>query len=159
MSGWGGGYVTDSPYTIGWYRNQSPVRMAIGAIIGGVDADIPAGDDPVTMLELGCGYGFTAMALAASNPSWKVYGVDFNPAHIAAARSWAAEAGLTNVAFIEGDFALWEENPALRELPQMDFVTLHGIWTWIPPRPKAASSVCLGRKSVRAAWCISATTP
>ncbi len=146
MSGWGGGYVTDIPYTIGWYRNQSPVRMAIGAIIGGVDADIPAGDDPVTMLELGCGYGFTAMALAASNPSWHVYGVDFNPAHIAGARAWAAESGLTNVTFIEGDFAQWEDNPGLRGLPQMDFVTLHGIWTWIPPAAQNGIVRLLGAK-------------
>ncbi len=137
MSGWGGGYVTDIPYSIGWYRNQSPVRMAIAAVIGGAEAQIPTGDDTIAMLELGCGYGLTSLALAASNPNWKVYAVDFNPAHIAVAREWAAEAGLTNITFIEGDFSTWEDDPAMRGLPAMDFVTLHGIWTWIPPVAQA----------------------
>ena len=133
MSGWGGGYVTDIPYTVGYYPQQSPVMAALGATIGGVAAPIPTGDDPVMMLELGCGYGYGAMALAASNPNWTITAVDFNPAHIASARSWAAEAGLTNVTFVEGDFTRWEEHPVLRGLPEQDFVTMHGIWSWIPP--------------------------
>ncbi|MSP00680.1 MAG: methyltransferase domain-containing protein [Acetobacteraceae bacterium] len=146
MSGWGGGYVTDIPYSVGWYRNQSPVRIALASIIGGAEAHIPNGDDPVMMLELGCGFGYTAMALAASNPTWTVFGVDFNPAHIAAARDWAVEAGLTNVTFIEADFSRWEDNPALRDLPGMDFVTMHGIWSWIPPAAKTGIVRLLGAK-------------
>lgn len=146
MTGWGGGYITDIPYTVGWYHHQSPMRMAIAAIIGGARASVPQGDDPVTMLELGCGLGFTAMALAASNPAWTVYGVDFNPAHIAIARRWAAEAGLRNVVFIEADLSKWEEEPAIRDLPGMDFVTLHGVWTWVPPGAQAGIVRLLGRK-------------
>ena len=133
MSGWGGGYVIDVNYTLGWYRQQSPVMMALASIIGGAAAPIPGPDDPVLMLELGCGLGYGALALAASNPTWSVTAVDFNPAHIAAAREWAAEAGVTNVRFIEADLSRWEEHPDLRALPEMDFVTMHGLWTWIPP--------------------------
>jgi SAM-dependent methyltransferase len=133
MSGWGRGYVTDVPYTIGWYRQQSPVMMALASIIGGASANIPAGDDPVMVLELGCGFGYGAMALAASNPSWNITAVDFHPAHIAAAREWATEAGLTNITFVEADFSSWEDHPVLSTLPEMDFVTMHGVWSWIPP--------------------------
>ncbi len=136
MSGWGGGYVTDVTYSVGWYRQQSPAMIAMASIIGGASATIPAGDDPVMLLELGCGFGYGAMLLAASNPAWTVVGVDFNAAHIASAREWAAEAGLTNVTFIEADFSRWEDNAAMRALPEMDFVTAHGVWSWIPPAAK-----------------------
>jgi SAM-dependent methyltransferase len=146
MSGWGSGYVTDVNYTIGWYRQQSPMMMALASIIGGASAAIPAGDDPVLLLELGCGFGYGAMALAASNPGWTVTAVDFNPAHIATAREWAAEAGLTNITFVEADFAHWEDNPVLRALPEMDFVTMHGIWSWVPPAAQSGIVRLLGQK-------------
>src|ERR1700722_15116457 len=146
MSEWGGGYVTDIHYTVGWYRQQSPAMMALASIIGGASATIPSGDDPVLLLELGCGFGYGAMALAASNPTWTVTAVDFNPAHIATAREWAAEAGLTNITFIEADFSRWEENPALRALPEMDFVTMHGIWSWIPPAAQSGIVRLLSQK-------------
>jgi len=146
MSDWGGGYVTDVTYSVGWYRQQSPMNMALASIIGGSQATIPAGDDPVQFLELGCGFGYGAMALAASNPSWTVTAVDFNPAHIATAREWAAEAGLTNIAFVEGDLSRWEDNPALRELPEMDFVTMHGVWSWVPPAAQQGIVRLLARK-------------
>jgi SAM-dependent methyltransferase len=146
MSGWGGGYVTDITYSVGWYRQQSPMMMALAATIGGASTPIPTSDDKVMLLELGCGFGYGAMALAASNPNWSVTGVDFNPAHIAGAREWAAEAGLTNITFIEGDFSTWEDNPALRGLPEMDFVTMHGVWSWIPPAAKTGLVRLLAQK-------------
>jgi SAM-dependent methyltransferase len=137
MNGWGGGYVTDVPYSVGWYRQQSPAMMALAAVINGSAASVPAGDDAVQLLELGCGFGYGAMALAASNPNWTVTAVDFNPAHIAAAREWAAEAGLTNITFVEADFSSWEDHPVLRAMPEMDFVTMHGVWSWVPPKARA----------------------
>jgi SAM-dependent methyltransferase len=146
MSGWGGGYVTDITYTIGWYRQQSPMMMALASIIGGASAPMPSADDPVMVLELGCGFGYGAMAQAASNPNWTVTAVDFNPAHIAAAREWANEAGLTNITFVEADFARWEDNPVLRGLPEQDFVTMHGIWSWIPPTAQTGIVRLLAQK-------------
>ena len=88
-------------------------------------------------LELGCGHGFGAMLLAASNPAWRVTAVDYNPAHIAAAREWAAEAGLTNIAFIEADLATLGGCAAARPIPEADFVSLHGVWSWVPPAVQA----------------------
>ena len=133
MTGWGSGYVTDIAYLSGWYRQQSPGLLALACLMNGVETAMPAGDDPVHVLELGCGQGYAALLLAASNPTWRITAVDFNPAHIAAARAWAAEARLENVTFLEADLATLAEDRAARMIPEADFVTLHGLWTWIAP--------------------------
>ena len=93
ISNWGGGYVTDIPYLPGYYRHQSPVHLNIACLLGGFSGLDLAGA-PLTYLELGCGRGFGALALAVCNPCWRVTGIDFNPAHIAAARAFATEAGI-----------------------------------------------------------------
>ena len=149
MNGWSAGYVTDITYVTGWYRQQSPAMMALACLMGSVDVRLPAADDPVQVLELGCGQGFGAMILAASNPAWHVTAVDFNPAHVAAARLWAAEAELTNVTFIEADLATLAEDTASRLIPEADFVTLHGVWSWVP-RAVQDGIVRLLRNKVRA---------
>ena len=146
MSGWGGGYVTDIAYVTGWHRQQSPSIMALACWFGGVAASMPAADDPVSYLELGCGNGFGAMALAASNPAWRVTAIDFNPAHIAVAREWAAEAGVANIEFIEADLATLAGDAAARSVPMADFVSLHGLWSWVPPPVRAGVVALLGDK-------------
>jgi SAM-dependent methyltransferase len=132
MSHWSGGYVTDIAYTTGWHRQQSPSILSLACLLCGVQSPMPMGGDEVTYLELGCGHGFGAMLLAASNPTWRVTAVDFNPAHIAAARDWAAEAGLTNITFIEADLSTLADEAAARSIPEADFVSMHGVWTWVP---------------------------
>ena len=137
MSDWGGGYITDVGYMPGWYRQQSPAMMTIAALLGNVAAHFPGPDDAVSYLELGCGQGYGAMLLAASNPGWTVTAIDFNPAHIAGAREWAAEAGLENIRFIEGDLSTLAEDAASRDIPEADFVSMHGVWSWAPPAVQA----------------------
>jgi SAM-dependent methyltransferase len=132
MSHWGGGYVTDIAYTTGWHRQQSPSLLSLACLLCGVQSPMPASGDEVTYLELGCGHGFGAMLLAASNPTWRVTAVDFNPAHVAAARDWATEAGLTNITFIEADLATLADAATARSIPEADFVSMHGVWSWVP---------------------------
>jgi SAM-dependent methyltransferase len=132
MNGWGGGYVTDIAYMAGYYRLQSPAFMALACLLGGVASPMPSQDDPVSYLELGCGQGFGAMILAVSNPHWTVTAIDFNPAHIAAARAWAAQAGIDNVSFLEADLSTLAEDSASAQVPEADFVSMHGVWTWVP---------------------------
>jgi len=133
MSTWGGGYVTDIAYVNGWYREQSPLIMALACLLGGVASPMPGPDDEVSYLELGCGHGFGAMATAASNPNWRVTAIDFNPAHVVAARERAAEAGLDNITFIEADLAsLADDHARARLVPMADFVSMHGVWSWVP---------------------------
>jgi len=137
MSGWGGGYVTDVAYVTGWQREQSPLIMALACLLGGVAAPMPGPDDAVSYLELGCGHGFGAMAIAASNPCWRITAIDFNPAHIVAARERAAEAGLDNIAFIEADLATLADDAAAHSIPMADFASLHGVWSWVPASVRA----------------------
>lgn len=137
MSGWGSGYVTDVPYMTGYYRQQSPALMTLACLLGNVAAPMPGPDDPVSYMELGCGQGYTALVLAASNPRWFVTAIDFNPAHIATARSWAAQAGIENIRFLEADLATLAEDPAVAAVPEADFVSLHGLWSWVPQPVRA----------------------
>ena len=148
-SGWGGGYLTGTSYLPGWYSQQSPMHLATTCLLMGVACDLPAGDEPVHYLELGCGLGFGSLVLAASNPSWQVTGIDFNPAHVALARSAARDAGLTNVTFLEADLATFYQDEQGRQLPQVDFVSLHGLWSWVTP-PVRAGIVRLLAAKVRA---------
>ena len=55
------GYVTDVPYVPGYYVQQSPVHMVVAARAAGVACDLPEDDDPVHVLELGCGVGVGAL--------------------------------------------------------------------------------------------------
>ena len=137
MTGWGGGYVTDITYMPGWYRQQSPAVLSLACLLGSVMTPMPQADDPVSYLELGCGQGYGALLLAASNPNWRVTAVDFNPAHIATARDWAAQAELANVTFIEADLATLAESDAARAIPEADFVSAHGLWSWVSPAVQA----------------------
>ena len=137
MSNWGGGYVTDVSYLPGYYRHQSPLHLHLACLLGGVEGlDLGPGT-PLSYLELGCGHGFGALALAVCNPSWRVTGIDFNPAHIAAARALAAEAGITNARFIEADLATLAEDPRAYEIAEADVATLHGLWSWVPDPVRA----------------------
>jgi SAM-dependent methyltransferase len=128
---WGGGYVTDIPYLPGYYRHQSPLHLNIACLMGGVAGISVTAETPLRYIELGCGHGFGALMLAGCNPAWEVIGIDFNPAHIAAARSLAATAGIANAHFIEADLSEFAASPALHELPEADVVTMHGLWSWV----------------------------
>lgn len=142
MSTWGGGYVTDIGYIPGYYRQQIPAHMQLCCLLNGVEAELPASG---VFLDIGCGFGFVTTLFAAANPSWRVYGIDFNPAHIAEARAVAREAGATNVTFLEVDLARFiDEQPDL--LPEIDFVTMHGVWSWVPPPVRTGIRRLLGAK-------------
>lgn len=137
MIPWGAGYVTDVNYIPGYYVEQSPVHMVAAARLVGVACDMPDADDPVHYLEIGCGLGVVALTLAASNPGWRITGIDFNPAHIATARTLARQAGIANVTFIEADLASLPESRTADAIPTADFVSIHGLWSWISPAVQA----------------------
>lgn len=132
---WGGGYVTDIDYDHGYYREQSPQQLELVSLLCGVAWGVPR--EGAHYLELGCGQGLGVLVTAAANPSWRVTGVDFHPAHIAAARQLAAEAGIANACFIEADLASFAEEPEGLALPEAHLVTLHGVWSWVAPAVRA----------------------
>jgi len=137
MSGWGKGYVTDIDYLPGWYFQQSPMHMALASLLLGFASDLPGDEEDIHYVELGCGLGFGAMVLAAANPRWRITAIDFNPAHIAQARAIARDAGLPNIAFLEADLATLMDEEDGRRLPQADFISMHGVWSWVSPAVRA----------------------
>ena len=128
MTEWTAGYVGDIEYMPGFYREQGPAHLDLACVIGGVQPPDRLGG--LGYCELGCGQGLTVLILAAANPDGHFVGIDFNPAHIARGRALAAAAGLTNVELIEASFASLLE-PGGPDLPPFDYVTLHGVYSWI----------------------------
>lgn len=143
---WGGGYVTDLAYLPGYYRQQSPLHLNLACLLNRI-AGIPIGPDTaICYLELACGQGFGALMLAACNPQWQVIGIDFNPAHIASARSLAEQAGIMNAHFIEADLADFAESATARDIPPAHIVTSHGLWSWVGDGVRAGIVRLLDRK-------------
>lgn len=131
---WSSGYVTDVEYVPGFYREQSPSIIDLACLIQGYEP--PASNGRFVYCDLGCGQGANALLIAAANPDATVIGVDFHPAQIARARGLADAAGLTNVTFIEAGF---EDIAADRSLlPECDYITLHGIYSWVSSDIKGA---------------------
>lgn len=70
-------------------------------------------------LDLGCGVGgITDLLSPRVGPGGRVVGVDIDRDTVAAARAWAAEQGLTNVEFVEGE-------AAHTDLPSESFDLVH----------------------------------
>lgn len=126
---WARGYPVSEPYPPSWHSFQSPAHLRAICALMGVAWDVGP-DTPLSIVEIGCGTGYTAAVLAAGNPQGQVLGIDYNPAHIAEARSLAAAAGLSNLRYLEADLAELED-AELDRLPEFDLVTVHGVWSWV----------------------------
>lgn len=138
MQSWTEGYVSDIPYSSGFYREMTPSHLRFAALSLGHVADRPS-----SYLELGSGQGFGLALLAAVEPEMRFHGVDFNPEHIVTSRRIASGAGLGNVEFEEASF---EEVAGRGEAGEFDCVGLHGILTWVSPASQAAIVAILGRR-------------
>jgi SAM-dependent methyltransferase len=128
-TGWARGYPVAEPYPPAWHSFQSPAHLAAIAALMGVAWEVGP-ETPLSVCEVGSGTGYTANVLAAGSPDWQVLGLDYNPAHVAEARSLAAAAGLPNVRFLEADLAELDD-AWLGRLPEFDLVTIHGVWSWV----------------------------
>jgi ubiquinone/menaquinone biosynthesis C-methylase UbiE len=117
--------LRETIYTSRYYARQSPVLINYLARRNNVAA-APV-DAPFSYLDLGCGNGVSLNTLAASSPKSKFFGVDLMPEHIANAKRMADEGGIKNATFIESDF----NSLATAELPTFDYITLHGVYSWV----------------------------
>lgn len=132
-SNWSHGYHTDTPYTFGYYAETSPARLALMAGLQGALAQT----GNFRYLDLGCGQGFNLLLHAANHPESEFVGVDFMPSHVAHVRWMIAESGLKNVQVHEADFLKISRDPTfLRD--DFDFVSAHGIASWIAPEVREA---------------------
>ncbi len=127
MTSWSHGYVADSPYTFAYQAGPAPGNLALVCAMMGVDW---RPGPRLTMIDIGCGRGYTVNTLAAANPGWNMFGLDYNPAHVAEAAELAERARLANATFIEADLADMTD-AEIDQLPELDVASLHGVWTWV----------------------------
>jgi SAM-dependent methyltransferase len=130
--GWSQGYVTDTSYADRFFRELSPAWLNYVAALGGVSPRHL--DETFTYLELGCGFGSSAIVNAGAFPRGEFHACDFNPAHIEGGRRHAAAFGISNIHFHETSF----EELLLRDLPAFDFIVLHGVYSWVGTRERQA---------------------
>ena len=124
MQDWADGYVVDVGYTHGYFRELSPALLRFVALLGGVEAP-RAG--PFAYCELGCGNGQTSTVLAAGNPNGRFFACDINPTHVQTARRWIEAGKVDNLSVLEASFA----QMTAADLPDFDFIVLHGVYSWI----------------------------
>ncbi len=121
MNDWNAGYVADVGYTYGYYDEMNPQRVPLAFLKAGL-----VYPQINTACELGFGQGFGINLLAASSDiEW--YGTDFNPAQASYARELAGISG-ANAHISDQSF---EEFCQREDLPDFDFIALHGVWSWI----------------------------
>ena len=125
MPDWSDGYITNIDYTSGFYSGLAPLAQNFALLYRGYAG--PQLADGFTYCELGCGHGFTTALLAAANPAGAFWGIDFNPSHISQAEQLKQAASVPNVTFLELSFA----ESLTADLPKFDFISLHGVWSWI----------------------------
>ena len=127
MNDWTAGYVADVGYTFGYYTELNPRRIQLAFANAGLVAP-----DCLTACELGFGQGISVnIHAAASGTRW--FGTDFNPAQAGLARALAAASG-AGAQLVDQPFA---EFCSRRDLPDFDYIGLHGIWTWISDENRA----------------------
>ncbi|MEO5363774.1 MAG: class I SAM-dependent methyltransferase, partial [Magnetococcus sp. DMHC-8] len=121
MSDWSAGYVTDIGYNYGYYSELNPLRINLAFLQAGV---APPGI--ACACELGFGQGVSLnFHAAASSVSW--WGTDFNPAQVLYART-LAEGCAAPIRLFDQPFDAFCQR---HDLPDFDFIALHGVWTWI----------------------------
>lgn len=136
MSDWTEGYVADIGYTYGYYAELNPQRIKLAFLNAGY-----AFPEVGTACELGFGQGVSInVHAAASVTRW--YGTDFNPAQAAFAQELAAASGADAKLYDESFEAFCNRS----DLPEFDYIGLHGIWSWISDDNRAIIADFLRRK-------------
>ena len=136
MSDWSSGYVADVGYTFGYYAELNPYRTVLPLLNAGLA--VPKWENAC---ELGFGQGVSVnIHAAAGTTQW--WGTDFNPEQAGFAQELAREGG-NGARLFDQSFA---EFCSRTDLPDFDFVALHGIWSWISDENRAVIVDFLRRK-------------
>ena len=127
MTHWNEGYVTDIGYTFDYFKMLSPLRSRLPLARLGL-----ASPTFKTACELGFGQGLSAnVHAAASITEW--FGTDFNPSQANFAQDLARASGV-GAKFYDEAFADFCRRA---DLPDFDYIGLHGIWSWISDENRA----------------------
>ena len=131
----GEGYVEGIPYTYGYHPELDPARMQATLRRAGLAPPVVA-----TACELGFGQGLSlAIHAVAGGARW--WGTDLMPEHAASVRALVAGTG-ARLEVADQPFAVF---CAREDLPQFDFIGLHGVWSWV----SAANRACIVRFAAR----------
>ena len=115
------------PFTWTYQAELNPLRAHLALLRAGLRPPVVT-----TACELGYGLGLSLAVHAAASPvAW--YGTDLVPAHAATARRLAAASG-AEVAIHDEPFARFCTRD---DLPDFDFIGLHGVWSWISESDRA----------------------
>lgn len=121
---WSDGYVHDITYTHGYYDELNPCHLTIPFLMKGL-----AKPEIFHACELGFGQGLSVnIHAAAYRATW--YATDFNPAQAANATHLANQAGTTTHKIHIADQSFGEFCNR-DDLPEFDYIALHGIWSWV----------------------------
>jgi hypothetical protein len=121
MSDWTGGYLTDVEYSYIYNTELNPLKARLALLATGFSVPRIA-----TACELGFGQGLSInVHAAASTTEW--WGTDFNPSQVGFARELGVASG-ADVKLFDEAFADFVHR---RDLPDFDFIGMHGIWSWI----------------------------
>ncbi len=136
MSDWTAGYVADIGYTFGYYTELNPLRIKLAFLNAGLSCP-----EMGAACELGFGQGMSAnIHAAASVTSW--HGTDFNPSQAGYAQELAAISG-SGAKMYDEAFADFAKRP---DLPDFDYIGIHGIWSWISDENRAVIVDFIRRK-------------
>ena len=119
MNDWTSGYVAEIDYTYGYFAELNPARIKLAFTAIGLVAP-----EVAIACELGFGQGLGPnIHAAASTVDW--WGTDFNPSQAGFAQELGAVSGAKLYDESFADFC------SRSDLPDFDFIALHGIWSWI----------------------------
>lgn len=136
MTDWTAGYVSEIGYTYGYYAELNPQRLMLPLLVSGL---VPPHVE--VACELGFGQGMSVnLHAAASSVTW--YATDFNPAQAGFAQELAAASG-AHAKLYDQSFS---EFCTRSDLPDFDFIGLHGIWSWISDENRAVIVDFIRRK-------------
>lgn len=121
MSEQSSSYMADIDYTYGYYMELNPLRARLALLQAGLHAPVVS-----QACELGFGQGITVnLHAAAGSAHWT--GNDFNPAHASFAQDLAEKTGRSALLCDQAFEAFCQRC----DLPDFDFIGMHGIWSWV----------------------------
>lgn len=136
MKDWTSGYVADVGYTYGYYSELNPARLSLALLSAGL-----APPRIETACELGFGQGLSVnLHAAASSTKWS--GTDFNPTQASFAQNMVEQCSSSCQLFDQS----FEQFCSRTDLPDFDYIGLHGIWSWISDTNRAVIVDFVNRK-------------
>lgn len=136
MAEWSSGYVADIGYTFGYYDELNLQRAKLALLYKGhVVPEIK------TACELGFGQGLSVnIHAAASATEW--FATDFNPSQASYAQE-LSKISQSGARLFDDAFS---EFISRDDLPDFDYIGVHGIWSWISDENRAVIVDFIRRK-------------